>query len=105
MQEPGVLHASFEGRNLIFRNQIAFAASAAEQAGGGRVTAPMHGAVLEVFVATGDTVKRGDRLAVVEAMKMQHDILAEIDGIVQDVATSVGSQVAADDLLVEIEAA
>ena len=105
MQEPGVLHASFEGRNLIFRNQIAFAASAAEQAGGGRVTAQMHGAVLEVFVATGDTVKRGDRLAVVEAMKMQHDILAEIDGIVQDVATSVGSQVAADDLLVEIEAA
>ena len=40
-----------------------------------------------------------------EAMKMQHDILAEIDGTVQEVLAEAGNQVAADDLLIEIAAA
>jgi len=102
---PGLLDISLEGRSLSFRNQLAFATSAEEAAGGGRVVAPMHGALLEVFVKPGDTVETGSRLAVLEAMKMQHDILAEIDGTVQDVLASAGSQVAADDLLIEIEAA
>ncbi len=101
----GLLDISIHGRDLHFRNQIAFAASAEEEAGGGRVVAPMHGALLEVFVKPGDRVETGTRLAVLEAMKMQHDILAEIDGTVQDVLAIAGSQVAADDLLIEIEAA
>ncbi len=101
---PGVLDLSVDGRSLHFRNRIAFAASAKEAAGGGRVVAPMHGNLLEVFVKPGDEVQIGSRLAVLEAMKMQHDILAEIDGTVQEVAAVADTQVAADDLLVEIEA-
>lgn len=101
----GILDISIDGRVLHFHNRIAFAAGAEEAAGGGRVIAPMHGALLEVFVKPGDTVEIGTRLAVLEAMKMQHDILAEIDGTVQEVLATAGSQVAADDLLIEIEAA
>ena len=101
----GIVDLSVDGRNLHFRNRIAFAASVEQAAGGGRVVAPMHGAVLEVFVKPGDQVEIGTRLAVLEAMKMQHDILAEIDGTVQEVLAAAGNQVAADDLLVEIEAA
>jgi geranyl-CoA carboxylase alpha subunit len=99
----GVLDLSIDGENFHFRNRIAFAASAEEVAGGGRVTAPMHGALLEVFVKSGDEVTIGTRLAVLEAMKMQHDILAEIDGTIQDVFAEAGNQVAADDHLMEIE--
>jgi len=98
----GMLDLSINGESFHFRNRIAFAASAEEVAGGGRVAAPMHGALLEVFVKAGDQVTVGTRLAVLEAMKMQHDILAEIDGTVQDVFAKVGNQVAADDHLMEI---
>ncbi len=100
----GVLDICIDGRDWHFRNRIAFSASAQEAAGGGRVVAPMHGNLLEVLVKPGDQVEIGTRLAVLEAMKMQHDILAEIDGTVQEVLAQAGSQVAADDLLVEIEA-
>jgi len=72
--------------------------------GGGIVRAPMHGQLLDVFVSVGDTVKTGDKLAVLEAMKMQHEILAEIDGTVTSVSASANTQIAADDLILEIEA-
>ena len=100
----GQIYVSIEGRSLLFRNRIAFAGAADEEgAGGGRIVAPMHGALLEVLVKEGDTVTKGTRLAVLEAMKMQHDILAEVDGTVSNVAADAGKQVAADDLLIEIE--
>ncbi len=103
--KAGIIDLEIAGRSHHFRNSIAFAASAEEAAGGGRVVAPMHGSLLEVFVKPGDEVEVGTRLAVLEAMKMQHDILAEIDGTVQEVTAVAGTQVAADELLVEIEAA
>ncbi len=103
-QSNGQLYISVEGRSLFFRNRIAFAGAAEEEgAGGGRIVAPMHGALLEVLVKEGDAVTKGTRLAVLEAMKMQHDILAEVDGTVSNIAAEAGKQVAADDLLIEIE--
>jgi geranyl-CoA carboxylase alpha subunit len=74
-----------------------------EEGGGGRVTAPMHGSVVAVLVAPGDAVVAGSRLAVVEAMKMQHELVATVDGVVATVAVVAGQQVAAGDLLVEID--
>ena len=65
----------------------------------------MHGTLLEVCVKSGDAVKSGDRLAVLEAMKMQHDILSDVDGTVTTVYAIPGSQTAADILLIEIEEA
>jgi 3-methylcrotonyl-CoA carboxylase alpha subunit len=70
---------------------------------GGLVTAPMHGKVLALLVATGDTVQKGQRLAVLEAMKMEHALLAPIDGVVGEIAASVGGQVAENAKIMLIE--
>ena len=94
-----------DGRTLRFVNTIAFPLSAAGAAGSGHVTAPMHGTLLEVFVKPGDTVEVGTRLAVLEAMKMQHDILAEVTGIVEEVVAVAATQVSVGDLLFEIKTA
>ena len=58
--------------------------------------------LLDVLVAPGDSVSKGQVLAVLEAMKMHYEIVAEIDGTVAEVSAVTGSQVAADDLLIEI---
>ncbi|MEH6526176.1 MAG: acetyl-CoA carboxylase biotin carboxylase subunit [Sneathiella sp.] len=100
-----ILDFSEHGCTHRFRNSIAFAQDVEIAAGNGRIVAPMHGTLLEVFVQTGDAVKTGDRLAVLEAMKMQHDILADINGVVSEVAAHASHQVAVDDFLIEIEAA
>ena len=50
--------------------------------GGASVTAPMPGTVLKLVVASGSTVKKGDKILVLEAMKMENDINAAADGVV-----------------------
>jgi len=72
---------------------------------GGHVTAPMHGSLVEICVAKGDAVTPGTRLAVLEAMKMQHELLSTICGTVSSLPVPVGAQVKAGDLLVEITGA
>ena len=52
---------------------------------GGSLTAPMPGRVAQVLVKSGDTVKNGDSLIVLETMKMEHSILSPVDGVVQTV--------------------
>jgi len=68
----------------------------------GRITAPMPGRVLAVDVAAGQTVAAGDRLLVLEAMKMEHRITARAAGTVSAVHITAGDQVADGMLLVEI---
>jgi len=63
----------------------------------------MHGALLEIFVKTGDKVSKGQRLAILEAMKMQHEILAEIDGTITAIHVKAGAQIAADTIMIDIE--
>lgn len=77
--------------------------SSASATGGGEVRAPMHGNLLELCVSVGDAVVIGTRLAILEAMKMQHEILAETAGTVSEVSAVAASQVKAGDLLVQIE--
>lgn len=74
-----------------------------DAAGGGQVVAPMHGQLLELLVKKGQRVARGAKLAVLEAMKMQHEITAEIDGTIENIHAQVGEQLAADALILEIE--
>jgi len=54
----------------------------------------MHGKVLAVFVEDGATVVRGQRLAIIEAMKMEHTLTAPADGTVTELSVSANSQVA-----------
>ena len=60
--------------------------------------------VIEVMVKAGDRIARGQRLVVLEAMKMQHEIRAPRDGVVRSVLVEPGRQVATRQLLVELEA-
>jgi 3-methylcrotonyl-CoA carboxylase alpha subunit len=73
--------------------------------GGGSVKAPMHGKVVQVFVETGQQVAKGDRIAVIEAMKMEHTLVAPSDGTVTMVAVLAGEQVAEGAPVAAIEAA
>ncbi|MBC7521879.1 MAG: acetyl-CoA carboxylase biotin carboxyl carrier protein subunit, partial [Sandarakinorhabdus sp.] len=71
-------------------------------AGDGRIIAPMPGRVLAVDVKPGDIVVPGDRLLVLEAMKMEHRITARGPGTVTAINIAEGDQVADGMLLVEI---
>ncbi|WP_428003393.1 acetyl/propionyl/methylcrotonyl-CoA carboxylase subunit alpha [Acidovorax sp.] len=61
---------------------------------GGRLTAPMPGKVVSFAVKAGDKVAKGQALAVMEAMKMEHTIAAPVDGVVQELLYAPGDQVA-----------
>jgi 3-methylcrotonyl-CoA carboxylase alpha subunit len=70
-------------------------AHAGDAAGdGGRLTAPMPGKVVSFLARAGELVKRGQALAVMEAMKMEHTLTAPHDGVVQELLYAVGDQVA-----------
>lgn len=78
------------------------APAAAPVAGGEKVNAPMPGTILDVKVAEGAAVKKGDILLILEAMKMENEILAPVDGVVKQVVTSKGASVNSGDPLVVI---
>ncbi|MFN4225919.1 MAG: acetyl/propionyl/methylcrotonyl-CoA carboxylase subunit alpha [Hyphomonas sp.] len=79
-----------------------FSADAEAALGGNAVKAPMPGKVLSVLAQPGAQVARGDVLAVLEAMKMEHALAAPRDGIIQAVHAAAGQQVAEGDLLVAL---
>ena len=79
------------------------AAPAAAPAGGEQVTSPMPGTILSINVAAGDTVKRGQVLMILEAMKMENEIMCPCDGKVASVNTSKGSSVESGTLLCVIQ--
>src|SRR4051794_8249219 len=69
----------------------------------GLLTSPMPGAVLDVRVEVGDTVRAGQTLAVVEAMKMEHPLTSRIDGVVAEVLAHQGQQVGRGEPIVRVE--
>lgn len=66
------------------------------------VNAPMPGNILDVRVKAGDVVKAGDILVILEAMKMENEILAPQDGTVASVGVNKGDSVNVNDLLVSL---
>ena len=74
-----------------------------EEAAGGYL-APMTGVVLQVRVAAGERVERGQLLLVLEAMKMEHRIVAHDDGVVTELHAEVGRLVDPDFVLLVLEA-
>ena len=74
-------------------------AAAPAAAGANKVTAPMPGTILAVKVTAGQSVKKGDVICVLEAMKMENDIPAPCDGVVASVNVQKGASVAANDVL------
>ena len=72
-------------------------------AGGGNVTVPMQGTIVQVLVSVGDTVEAGQAVCVLEAMKMENHITAERAGTVSQVNVAPGDSVGAGDVVVVIE--
>jgi 3-methylcrotonyl-CoA carboxylase alpha subunit len=92
------------GRQTIVR-PLEFGSGDFGHAGGdGEIKAPMHGKVLALLVSNGDRVEKGQRLAVVEAMKMEHALVAPHSGRIAGISVSAGSQVAEGARLMTIEA-
>jgi len=72
--------------------------------GDGVIKAPMHGKVLAILVEQGASVAKGERVAVVEAMKMEHALMAPIDGTVGEIVAAVGAQIAEGATILSIAA-
>ena len=71
-------------------------------AGANKVTAPMPGTILQVKVSQGQSVKKGDVICVLEAMKMENDIPAPCDGVIVSINVQKGASVGAGDILASI---
>ena len=76
---------------------------AAAPAGGEKITSPMPGTILAVNVSNGAAVKKGDVLFILEAMKMENEIMAPCDGTVASLNTSKGAAVETGALLCVIQ--
>ncbi|MEG1312147.1 MAG: biotin/lipoyl-containing protein [Romboutsia sp.] len=68
----------------------------------GSVNAPMPGTINDVLVKVGDSVKRGQVLLILEAMKMENELMASCDGTISAVNISKGSSVSVGDVLITI---
>jgi acetyl-CoA carboxylase biotin carboxylase subunit len=77
-----------------------FAAAEEQGSAGDRISAPMPGKVIQVLVRPGEKVKRGQPLAVLEAMKMEHTLSAIADAVVESVEVAQGDQLAEGAVLV-----
>jgi biotin carboxyl carrier protein len=73
--------------------------------GAGAITSQMTGRIIRVDVEPGRQVKEGDVLLVIEAMKMENEVLAPAAGTVKEVAVAAGARVSEGDLLVILETA
>jgi len=77
--------------------------SASGGVGDGRVAVPMQGTIVKVLVAVGDTVGAGDAVCVLEAMKMENNVVADVGGTVTEVNVAVGDSVGSGDVVVVIQ--
>ena len=71
----------------------AASAPVAGDANGVKAVAPLPGTIMQIFVNVGDEVKRGDKILMYEAMKMENNFLAEVDGVIKDIKVKVGDNV------------
>ncbi len=90
-----------DGEALLVRNR--WDGSGAASAADGAILAPMPGKVIAVDVAEGDAVTAGQRLMVLEAMKMEHALTAPFDGTVTELSASDGGQVQVEAVLCVVE--
>ncbi len=93
----------FDAYGIVFDIVDPLQRDASATGDGNIVDAPMPGLVKAVTAKTGQSVTAGDRLAVLEAMKMEHALLAARDGVIAEVLVSEGDQVEAGAALIRLE--
>jgi 3-methylcrotonyl-CoA carboxylase alpha subunit len=96
------IFSSGEYRRLALREPLQ---GADQDEGSGSLAAPMPGRIVQVLAKPGASVKRGEPLLILEAMKMEHTITAPADGVVKEVHYAAGDQVLEGALLVALEPA
>ncbi|MGQ0573192.1 MAG: ATP-binding protein [Pseudonocardia sp.] len=104
-QDGATLWIARDGHAWAVREQepLDAARHADADTAGGPVVSPMPGTVTVVEVADGQRVAAGDRLIVVEAMKMEHVLTAPVDGVVRELRARVGATVAREEVLALVE--
>jgi len=100
----GVLVSDAEGHLFYFESNSARGSGSCASSSGS-ILSPMPGKVIAVDVAAGQLVTKGQKLLTLEAMKMEHSLVAPFDGVVAELNASEGAQVQVEALLVRIEAA
>jgi 3-methylcrotonyl-CoA carboxylase alpha subunit len=102
VETPDALLVLSQGRQTSIRWRDPFAVDLEHLDIGGTVKAPMHGKLIAVFVQPGEAVHKGQRLAIVEAMKMEHALTAPRDGTIAEVLAEAGAQVAENARLITL---
>jgi biotin carboxyl carrier protein len=97
------LHLSLSAADHLLVNDLAPGAAGSDEEADGIITAEMHGLVTAVHIEPGQMVEAGQRVLLLEAMKMQHDIKSPVSGKVIEVTAAEGQQVASGDRLVIID--
>jgi 3-methylcrotonyl-CoA carboxylase alpha subunit len=105
VEDGSAVYLLRRGRQSVVRAKDFDAVDVDPVLGDGVIAAPMHGKVLAVLVEAGAHVTRGQQLAVIEAMKMEHALRAPIDGIIGEITVTAGRQVAEGARLMVIEPA
>ena len=100
--DRGEVAVQWRGSAAVLTNQLAFTKGDESVGGSGTILAPMHGNVIAIAVAVGDRVEAGQDVAVMEAMKMEHRLSAQVAGEVTAVHVSEGDQVATGTVVLEI---
>jgi len=100
----GMLHLDLDGLIAALCETTLEMSHARRDSDSTELVAPMNGAIIAVHVKAGDRIVRGQRLVILEAMKMQHEIRAPRDGVVLRVLVETGRQVATRQILVELQA-
>ncbi|SHE50530.1 3-methylcrotonyl-CoA carboxylase alpha subunit [Pseudosulfitobacter pseudonitzschiae] len=101
--QAGAQLTVFDGYGLAYTVVDPLERASAAGGDGNLIEAPMPGLVRALFAKAGQAVKAGERLAVLEAMKMEHSLLAIRDGVVAEVLVEEGAQVEAGAALVQLE--
>ncbi len=104
VEAPHGVYVIRNGRQTLVQPYDPFDVDLEHMDEGGAVKAPMHGKLVAVFVQPGDKVEKGQRLAIVEAMKMEHVLVAPSDGEVAEIAAEPGAQVAEGARLIVLKA-
>ena len=89
--------------DISFTLKTRFPETNAPEAVAGGLTSPMPGTVIAVQVASGEQVSAGQVLAIIEAMKMEHNVVSPHDGLVSEVRVAIGDKVEGGELLVIVD--
>lgn len=95
-------YVSYQGQTYVVKKATT-ARGAAAGTGSGQALAPMPGQIVEVTAKPDQKVQKGDKLVVLEAMKMQLPVITDVDGTVKEINVQVGDQVSDGQVLVVVQ--